>query len=59
MRDTLFVICLGYIITYFNALYFDNIKLLTPHVDTFILNILVLILLIACIFKTSKSSQLG
>lgn len=56
MGDTLFVICLGFMITYFNALDFETIELLTPHVDTFILNLLVLMLLIAA---TAKSAQLG
>lgn len=56
MGDTLFVICLGFMISYFNALDFDTIELLTPHVDTFILNLLVIMLLIAA---TAKSAQLG
>lgn len=56
MGDTLFVICLGFMITYFNALDFETIELLTPHVDTFILNLLVIMLLIAA---TAKSAQLG
>ena len=56
MGDTFFVICLGCMITYFNALDFETIELLTPHVDTLILNLLVLMLLIAA---TAKSAQLG
>lgn len=56
MGDTFFVICLGCMITYFNALDFETIELLTPHVDTFILNLLVIMLLIAA---TAKSAQLG
>jgi NADH:ubiquinone oxidoreductase subunit 5 (subunit L)/multisubunit Na+/H+ antiporter MnhA subunit len=56
MGDTFFVICLGFMLTYFNALDFDTIELLTPHVDTYILNLLVIFLLIAA---TAKSAQLG
>lgn len=56
MGDTLFVICLGCMITYFNALDFETIELLIPHMDTFILNLLVIMLLIAA---TAKSAQLG
>jgi NADH:ubiquinone oxidoreductase subunit 5 (subunit L)/multisubunit Na+/H+ antiporter MnhA subunit len=56
MGDTFFVICLGTMITVFHALDFDTISLMTPHVDTYILNILALLLLLA---STAKSAQLG
>jgi len=56
MGDTFFVICLGTMITVFHALDFDTISLMTPHIDTYILNILALLLLLAA---TAKSAQLG
>lgn len=56
MGDTLFVICLGTMINVFHAVDFDTISLMTPHVDTYILNMLGGMLLIAA---TAKSAQLG
>lgn len=56
MGDTLFVICLGTMINVFHAVDFDTISLMTPHVDTYILNLLGGMLLIAA---TAKSAQLG
>jgi hypothetical protein len=56
MGDTLFVICLGSMLSLFHALDFDTIELLTPHIDTYILNLLAIMLLIAA---TAKSAQLG
>lgn len=56
MGDTLFVICIGCMISYFHAVDFETIELLSPHVDTLILNLLALMLLLAA---TAKSAQLG
>lgn len=56
MGDTLFVICIGTMLSLFHAVDFDTIELLTPHTDTFILNLLAIMLLIAA---TAKSAQLG
>lgn len=56
MGDTLFVICLGSMLSLFHALDFDTIELLAPHIDTYILNLLAIMLLIAA---TAKSAQLG
>lgn len=56
MGDTFFVICLGIMISLFHAVDFDTIELLTPHVNTTILNIIALLLLLAA---TAKSAQLG
>lgn len=56
MGDTLFVICLAFMLNLFHAVDFYTIELLTPHTDTFILNLLAIMLLIAA---TAKSAQLG
>ncbi|CUM68647.1 uncharacterized protein PRCAT00006378001 [Priceomyces carsonii] len=56
MGDTFFVICLGCMLSLFHAVDFDTIELLTPHINTSILNILALLLLLAA---TAKSAQLG
>ena len=56
MGDTLFVICIGTMLSLFHAVDFDTIELLTPHTDTFILNLIAIMLLIAA---TAKSAQLG
>lgn len=56
MGDTFFVICLATMINVFHALDFYTISLITPHIDTYILNILALLLLLAA---TAKSAQLG
>mgnify|MGYP002378500193 CR=1 FL=1 len=56
MGDTFFVICLGCMISYFHAVDFETIELLSPHVDTLLLNSLAIMLLLAA---TAKSAQLG
>lgn len=56
MGDTLFVICLGTMFSVYNAVDFETVELLTPHIDTFILNLIAIMLLIAA---TAKSAQLG
>jgi len=56
MGDTLFVISIGTMINVFHAVDFDTISLMSPHVDTLILNLLAIMLLIAA---TAKSAQLG
>jgi hypothetical protein len=56
MGDTLFVICIGCMLSFFHAVDFNTIELLVPHVDTTILNSLAIMLLIAA---TAKSAQLG
>ncbi|CAH2356109.1 NADH-ubiquinone oxidoreductase chain 5 (mitochondrion) [[Candida] railenensis] len=56
MGDTFFVICLGTMITVFHALDFDTMSLMTPHMDTYMLNMLALLTLLA---STAKSAQLG
>ena len=56
MGDTLFVICIGCMLSFFHAVDFNTIELLVPHVDTSILNSLAIMLLIAA---TAKSAQLG
>lgn len=56
MGDTFFVICLATMINIFHALDFHTISLITPHIDTYILNILAILLLLAA---TAKSAQLG
>jgi len=56
MGDTLFVICIGCMISYFHAVDFETIELMTPHVNTTLLNLLAIMLLIAA---TAKSAQLG
>lgn len=56
MGDTLFVICLAFMLNLFHAVDFYTIELLTPHTNTLILNLLAIMLLIAA---TAKSAQLG
>lgn len=56
MGDTLFVICIGTMLSLFHAVDFDTIELLTPHTDTLILNLMAIMLLVAA---TAKSAQLG
>ena len=56
MGDTLFVIAIGCMISYFHAVDFATIELISPHVDTTLLNLLAIMLLIAA---TAKSAQLG
>lgn len=56
MGDTFFVICIGIMITVFQAVDFNTIELLAPHTDTYILNIIGIMLLVAA---TAKSAQLG
>ena len=55
MGDTLFVIAIGCMISYFHAVDFATIELIVPHVDTTILNLLAIMLLVAA---TAKSAQL-
>ncbi len=54
MGDTLFVICLGTLIINFNALDLDTIELMTPHLNTNLLNFIAVMLLVAA---TAKSAQ--
>lgn len=56
MGDTLYVICIGIMLNLYNAVDFETIELLTPHMNTNILNIIAICLLIAA---TAKSAQLG
>lgn len=56
MGDTFFVICIGCMISYFHAVDFETIELISPHVDTLLLNSLAIMLLLAA---TAKSAQLG
>lgn len=56
MGDTFFVICLGTLIINFNALDFDTIELMAPHMNTNLLNFIAVMLLVAA---TAKSAQLG
>lgn len=56
MGDTFFVICLGILFNVYHAVDFETVELLTPHINTNILNIIALLLLLAA---TAKSAQLG
>nr|YP_008474842.1 NADH dehydrogenase subunit 5 [Candida saraburiensis]AGS44047.1 NADH dehydrogenase subunit 5 [Candida saraburiensis] len=56
MGDTFFVIALGLIINYYKAVDFDTIILLSPYMNTILLNILGLLLTLAA---CAKSAQLG
>lgn len=56
MGDTFFVIFIGIIINLFHAVDYDTISLMTPHVNTTILNICSLLLMLAAM---AKSAQLG
>jgi NADH-ubiquinone oxidoreductase chain 5 len=56
MGDTFFVIALGLIMNYYKAVDFDTIILLTPYMNTLLLNILGILLTLAA---TAKSAQLG
>nr|QNS22982.1 Nad5 [Metschnikowia amazonensis] len=56
MGDTLFVIFIGTMLSLYHTVDFNTMELLTPHTNTFILNTLAMMLLIAA---TAKSSQLG
>lgn len=56
MGDTLFVICIGCMLSFFHAVDFETIELISPHVDTLLLNSLAIMLLVAA---TAKSAQLG
>lgn len=54
--DMAFVIAIGIMISLFHTVDFLTLELIVPHIDTNILNILAILLLIAC---TAKSAQLG
>nr|YP_009935152.1 Nad5 [Metschnikowia drosophilae]QNS23008.1 Nad5 [Metschnikowia drosophilae] len=56
MGDALFVMFIGTIMTLFNSVDFLTMELLTPHINTTILNLLAMMLLMAA---TAKSAQLG
>nr|QNS23169.1 Nad5 [Metschnikowia colocasiae] len=56
MGDALFVMFMGTTLSLFNTVDFNTIELLTPHTNTYILNLLAIMLLIAA---TAKSAQLG
>lgn len=56
MGDTLFVICIGCMLSYFHAVDFETIELMSPHINTTLLNLLAIMLLVAA---TAKSAQLG
>nr|YP_003204908.1 NADH dehydrogenase subunit 5 [Millerozyma farinosa]CAY39278.1 NADH dehydrogenase, subunit 5 [Millerozyma farinosa] len=56
MGDTFFVICLGILFNVYHAVDFETVELLTPHVNTNMLNMMALTLLLAA---TAKSAQLG
>jgi NADH-ubiquinone oxidoreductase chain 5 len=56
MGDTLFVICIGTMLSYFHAVDFETLELITPHANTTLLNCIAIMLLIAA---TAKSAQLG
>lgn len=56
MGDTFFVICIGSMLSLFHAVDFETVELMAPHIDTYILNLLAIMLLVAA---TAKSAQLG
>lgn len=56
MGDTFFVICIAVMLSFFHTVDFQTIELITPHVDTYLLNLIAIMLLIAA---TAKSAQLG
>nr|YP_008474918.1 NADH dehydrogenase subunit 5 [Candida tetrigidarum]AGS44158.1 NADH dehydrogenase subunit 5 [Candida tetrigidarum] len=56
MGDTFFVIALGLMINNYRGLDFETINLLSPYMDTLLLNIIGLLLILAA---TAKSAQLG
>ncbi|YP_008475022.1 NADH dehydrogenase subunit 5 (mitochondrion) [Candida oxycetoniae] len=56
MGDTFFMLVLGILLSYFHAIDFETIALSTPYTNTFLLNIISLLLLMAA---TAKSAQLG
>lgn len=56
MGDTFFVIFIGIIINLFHAVDYDTISLMTPHINTTILNICSILLMLAA---TAKSAQIG
>nr|QMQ98560.1 Nad5 [Metschnikowia continentalis] len=56
MGDALFVMFMGTTLSLFHTVDFNTIELLTPHTNTYILNLLAIMLLIAA---TAKSAQLG
>nr|QMJ95638.1 Nad5 [Metschnikowia sp. 04-218.3] len=54
MGDTLFVLFMGSILSLFHTVDFNTIELLTPHTNTYMLNMLAMMLLMAA---TAKSAQ--
>nr|QMS50938.1 Nad5 [Metschnikowia sp. EBDM2Y3] len=56
MGDALFVMFMGSMLSMFHAVDFNTMELLTPHVNTTMLNLLAIMLLVAA---TAKSAQLG
>nr|YP_009918709.1 Nad5 [Metschnikowia cubensis]QMJ95780.1 Nad5 [Metschnikowia cubensis]QMJ95796.1 Nad5 [Metschnikowia cubensis] len=54
MGDTLFVMFMGTMLSLFHTVDFYTMELLTPHMNTYILNLLAIMLLMAA---TAKSSQ--
>nr|QNS23215.1 Nad5 [Metschnikowia sp. 04-226.1] len=54
MGDALFVLFMGSTLSLFHTVDFNTIELLTPHTNTYILNLLAMMLLIAA---TAKSAQ--
>ncbi|CAH6724016.1 NADH-ubiquinone oxidoreductase chain 5 (mitochondrion) [[Candida] jaroonii] len=56
MGDTFFVMCLGTLMMNFNALDFETMELMAPHMNTNLLNFMAVMLLVAA---TAKSAQLG
>ncbi|KAL6449996.1 NAD5 NADH-ubiquinone oxidoreductase chain 5 [Candida maltosa Xu316] len=56
MGDTFLVVALGLLINYYNAVDYETIILLSPYMNTLLLNILSLLFSLAA---TAKSAQLG
>nr|YP_008474855.1 NADH dehydrogenase subunit 5 [Candida buenavistaensis]AGS44061.1 NADH dehydrogenase subunit 5 [Candida buenavistaensis] len=56
MGDTFFVIALGLMLNYLHAVDYDTVALMAPYMNTFLLNIIGILLLLAA---TAKSAQLG
>nr|YP_003434129.1 NADH dehydrogenase subunit 5 [Candida maltosa]ABX10011.1 NADH dehydrogenase subunit 5 [Candida maltosa] len=56
MGDTFLVVALGLLINYYSAVDYETIILLSPYMNTLLLNILSLLFLLAA---TAKSAQLG
>lgn len=56
MGDACYIIAIGFIINIFHCVDFETIELMVPHINTYYINIIGIMLLVAA---TAKSAQLG